>query len=332
MPAIKPADLVDAIVDAIQQSGHSVILLDRTRQHPRRFAISSGDGTTAELWVYAWTLTFGGRTSLPDEYRIQMTTVRSPLPLNPSGPTVLIGYEPNLKLFAGFDISRHQRFTSGSPSVQIDIRKVRDALQDGLTFDRKDNGELAIGIRPDQFVNYAMNAEHLHRQGTQPATTRLLTRAAQLQPITQADLSALTTQRQRIVQTVARLSRLANFRRVVLSAYECRCCVTRIQLRLVDAAHLVPVGATQSSDHVTNGVALSATYHRAFDRGLIYLSDTYEMRTNPARESELRTLNLDGGLVDFKSPLGRILLPQDRRQWPRVEFIRRARALRSVHA
>ena len=98
----------------------------------------------------------------------------------------------------------------------------------------------------------------------------------------------------------------------------------------MDAAHLVPVGAPHSSDHVTNALALAATYHRAFDMGLIYLTDNFEMKTNSAKEAELRTLRLDAGLADFKAPLGRILLPQDRNQWPRVEFIRRARALRSL--
>lgn len=106
--------------------------------------------------------------------------------------------------------------------------------------------------------------------------------------------------------------------------------MTRVQRKVVDAAHLVPVGAPQSSDHVTNAVALAATYHRAFDMGLIYLTDNYEMRTNPVNEAELRTLKLDGGFADFKAPLGPILLPQDRNQWPRVEFIRRARTLRSI--
>jgi len=292
--------------------------------------ITNRDGATAELWVYAWTLTFGGRASLPDEYRIQMTTVSAPLPLNPNGPTVLIGYEPGLGLFAGFDLVRHQVFTSGSPSVQIDIRKVRDALQHGLTFDRKDNGELAIGIRADQFVNYALNAEHLHRYGSQPETFRLLNRAAQLQSVPEADLASLTTQRQVIVQTVARLSRQANFRQKVLDAYGHRCCVTRVQLRLVDAAHLVPVGAPSSSDHVSNALALAPTYHRAFDMGLIYLTDAYEMRINDNKAAEMRALNLHGGVREFTAPLGKIYLPQDRSQWPRVEFVRRARSLRSV--
>jgi hypothetical protein len=53
-------------------------------------------------------------------------------------------------------------------------------------------------------------------------------------------------------------------------------------------------------------------------------------QTRVRKEAELRTLQLDGGLSDFKAPLGKILLPQDRNQWPRPEFIRRARALRGI--
>jgi hypothetical protein len=57
------------------------------------------------LSVYAWTLTFGGRPSLVNEYRIQMTSVESPLEIAVDGPTVLIGYEPTLRLFGGFDLA-----------------------------------------------------------------------------------------------------------------------------------------------------------------------------------------------------------------------------------
>ena len=73
-----------------------------------------------------------------------LTTVASPLPLNPTGYTVLLGYEPNLKMFGGFDLRRHCTFTTGSPSVQIDIKKIHKAMQDGLAVDRKDNDEIAV--------------------------------------------------------------------------------------------------------------------------------------------------------------------------------------------
>lgn len=330
MPAVSPYELVQAILDAIQDSGHSAILVGRLRAHPREFVITAPDEHQVLLWVYAWTLTGGGRPTLPHEYRIQLTTVKSPLKLNSHGPTVLIGYDPDLQAFAGFDLARHRTFTPGSASVQIDIRIVRAALQDGLAFDRKSNQEIAVGIRPDQFMNYAYNAEALHRFGKQAVTFGLLEKAASLEAITASEIAGLTEKRKRIVQTVSRLSRQANFRQQVMHAYGNRCAVTRAQLRLVDAAHILPVGAPGSVDDVRNGLSLAPTYHRAFDTGLIYLDDEYVMRINPRKERQLVSLRLDGGINTFKSHLGKIHLPPDRRQYPNRDFIRRANRFRQI--
>lgn len=330
MPATQPEVLVEAILEALQESGHSAVLISGIRQHPRKFLITTQDRGELYLFVFAWTLTHGGRTRLPDEYRIQMTSVDSPLRIPPEGPTILIGYEPNLKMFAGFDLTRHSTFTTGSPSVQIDIGAVRKALDDGIAFDRKSNDEIAIGIRPDQLLNYALNANHLHKYGKEPATLRLLAKASSLQNIPSADLEGLSETRQRIVQTVSRLSRAANFRFQVLNAYGNRCAVTRAQLRLVDAAHILPVGAPGSADHIRNGLALSPTLHRAYDAALIYLTESLEMKVNPKREAEIRGLRLDTGLEEFKKLLGKIHLPADRHQWPHASFISKANRYRLI--
>jgi putative restriction endonuclease len=332
MPAVKTHILVEAILDAIQDSGASGLLLSAPSRHPRRFLIQTESGSI-EVWVYAWTLTHGGRPSLQDEYRIQMTTVASPLPLNPKGCTVLLGYEPNLQMFAGFDLRRHHVFTTGSPSVQIDIKCLHRAMQDGLAFDRKDNGEIAVGIRPDQMVGYIAHASELHRQGTNAAMYGLLVRASTLQRITHEELVRLPQERRKIVSAVSRLSRVACFRQKVLTAYGNRCAVSRMQLRLVDAAHILPVGARGSTDDIQNGLALAPTFHRAFDNGLMFLDEKYVMRINPAKEIQLTTLRLDGGLQDLKQMLGRpIHLPPDRRQWPDVAIVRKANEYRRIPA
>ena len=331
MPAVRPGILVDAILDAFQDSAASGLLLSAPSRHPRRFAVQTATGRV-EVWVYAWTLTHGGRPSLPDEYRIQMTTVTSPLSSNPRGYTVLLGYEPNLKIFAGFDLRRHRTFTTGSPSVQIDIKCIHKALQDGLAFDRKGNEEIAVGIRPDQIVNYIANASELHRLGGSAAMYRLLSKASALEEIPDGQLARLPVERRNIVSTVNRLSRAACFRQQVLTAYGNRCAVTRLQLRLVDAAHIVPVDAEGSTDEVSNGLALSPTFHRAFDNRLVFLDEQYVMRINPAKELQLVTLRLDGGLPEFKGLLDkRIHLPPDRRQWPALKNIRKANELRRIH-
>lgn len=330
MPAIDPLKLVNAILDAFQDSGSSGILISSLKQHPRRFIIETEAGGI-ETWVYAWTLTHGGRPNLPDEYRIQMTTVSSPLPLNSKGYTLLLGYEPNTKMFAGFDLTRHRTFTTGSPSVQIDIKCIHKALEDGLAFDRKNNQEIAIGIRPDQILNYMANAEDLHRLGRNAAMYSLLSKASALDMIAKKEVTELSPKRQKILSTVNRWARSACFRQQVLTAYGNRCSVTRMQLRLVEAAHILPVEADETADDVRNGIALSPTYHRAFDGGLIYLDDDYVMKINLERELQLVTLNLDGGINDFRRYLGmRIYLPPDKRQWPDISMIRKANKYRRI--
>jgi putative restriction endonuclease len=330
MPAVPARVLVQAVLDAVTDGGGSAVLVSALSQQPRRFAVTAPNGDSLTLSIYMWTLTFGGRRNLADEYRIQMTSVRSPLSIERDGITVLLGYEPNLRIFAGFDIQRHRTFTAGSPSVQIDIEALRRAETEGLSFHRKSNNEVAVGVRPDQLLAYASNAEAFHRYGSEAAVLPLLERAATGAEIRSRDVRALSTERRRLVEVTSRLSRLSSFKREVLFAYGHTCAVTRVQLRLVEAAHILPVGSPESADHVTNGVALSPTYHRAFDAGLIFLDERYEMRLNESRITEFTGLGLAGGLQGFRSVLGRIFLPPDRTQWPHRDFIRRANRYRRV--
>lgn len=331
MPALSPNEIAQAILDAIHDSGFSGALISSARTHPRRFAVSGPAGDNFILSVYVWTLTFGGRPSLPNEWRIQMTSVKSPLTLAADGPTVLVGYDPDLQLIAGFDLLRHRTFTTGSPSVQIDREALKQAETDGLSFHRKTNEEIAIGVRPDQFVAYALNAEALHKSGSSATLVNVLNAAVKQQPLP-VDIDSLSANRKRLVQEVSRLSRSASFGRNVLFAYGQRCAVTRVQLKLVDAAHILPVGAPGSSDDVRNGIALSPTFHRAYDAGLVYLDEQFRMLINPARVEHLTTLNLISGIDSFKAMLGKIFLPPDAHQRPAIEFIKKANRFRQITA
>jgi len=246
------------------------------------------------------------------------------------GPTILIGYDADRNLFAGFDLARHKTFTVGSPSVQIGIAELRQAETTGLSFYRKSNEEIAVGIRPDMFMAYTMNAPLLHKYGRDSNIRKLLAQAVVAEPIRHQDVESLSVERQRIVSEVSRLSRDARFKQQVLFAYGNRCAVTRIQLKLVDAAHILPVGAPGSNDLVRNGLALSPTYHRAFDAGLIYLDQSYSMRLNEGRLRALQALNVGGGIDSFRGPLGEIFLPPDPNQRPLPELIKKANEFRQI--
>ena len=115
-------------------------------------------------------------------------------------------------------------------------------------------------------------------------------------------------------------------------AYNATCAVTGVQLRLVDAAHILPVGAEGSSDATANGLCLSATFHRAFDSALIFLDEAYAMRLNARRAEELRNEGLVAGLEQITAHLDRrIVLPHETRNWPDLEMIRRANAYRQIN-
>lgn len=330
MAALPPKQIVSAIADAFTETGASAVLISDERAHPRRFHIVAGE-SSFPVWIYIWTLTHGGGAARsPNEYRIQLTGVTPPLPENPDGPTLLLGYEQNTKCFAGFDLRKHRVFSRKSPSIQVNINTLHNAVRDGFAFAKKGNDEIAIGFRPDNILAYTLNAESLHESGADARISDALNKVTRFEPLTDAEISAIPAERQRVVAKVSRLARDSDFRRKVTVAYDRKCAVTGLQLRLIDAAHILPVGAEGSTDEVTNGICLSPTYHRAYDRGLIFLTGDYRMKINNAKKRDLVRLGLGGGLAEFEAHLSReIFLPPDRRQWPSAGYIQAANAVRA---
>lgn len=73
------------------------------------------------------------------------------------------------------------------------------------------------------------------------------------------------------------------FRKAVLSAYEFRCCITGLQMpALLVASHIIPWRDDESIRlNPRNGLCLSAIHDRAFDQGLIAISDDFRLLLSP---------------------------------------------------
>ncbi|WP_022728932.1 HNH endonuclease [Fodinicurvata sediminis] len=88
--------------------------------------------------------------------------------------------------------------------------------------------------------------------------------------------------RDRVQQFTNRAVRDRVFRKIVIQAYNERCAITGLKFingggrAEVDAAHIQPV-QHNGPDIVNNGIALSGTAHWMFDRGLISLSDDFDI-------------------------------------------------------
>ena len=76
--------------------------------------------------------------------------------------------------------------------------------------------------------------------------------------------------------------RSAGFRQAIMRLYDYTCAVCRLRIvtmdgeSATDAAHIIPFHISQSND-VRNGVSLCKLHHWAFDKGLISLSETYQV-------------------------------------------------------
>ena len=69
------------------------------------------------------------------------------------------------------------------------------------------------------------------------------------------------------------------FRRAVLSSYQGKCCMSGVSdSRLLIASHIVPWASDKANRlNPANGLCLSAIHDKAFDKGLITLSDDYKI-------------------------------------------------------
>lgn len=125
--------------------------------------------------------------------------------------------------------------------------------------------------------------------------------------------------RERVSRLSSRIVRDRIFRRVVLRAYDERCAVSGLKLingggrAEVAAAHIRPVEAN-GPDIICNGLALSGTAHWMFDRGLISLSDDFEILIS-------RQANDVDGVRAFINRTGRAIVPTKVFERPHPHFL-----------
>ncbi|MDH5802818.1 MAG: HNH endonuclease [Gammaproteobacteria bacterium] len=111
------------------------------------------------------------------------------------------------------------------------------------------------------------------------------------------------------------------FRKVIIEAYDYRCAasgwriITPDDKVLVEAAHIVPFSKTHDDDP-RNGIALTPTYHWAFDNRLIAPGTDLKWHV---------TKDLDPRIRDYEGLIGlegkEILLPKNKKYWPKKESL-----------
>ena len=322
-------DLLEVIVQSIYDNGWNVLYLDDISSHPFLLKVYNNE-ESYQLRIYIWNLTHGGGASRPkDEYRIQITNINH-FEQYKGEKTLILGWWSEVGVFAGFDCSSHTGKLGFSPSIQIREEYLRNALIHGFSPCDKGNKEIAIAFRPDFFINYVQSLEQLHSFGTSKKDFKVLeTVSHQPLELNNELIEQVSKQRQTAVIQISKKLRDTSFKTRVLTAYGNTCAFSGLQLKLVDAAHILPVSHYNSTDETSNGIALSALYHRAYDKGLVTFNEQYQIIVNENGMKKLKEIGFDGGMKKFIKDLRPIInVPPSITDRPHMNYIREANKLR----
>lgn len=315
MAGIRFTRLVDDFVATLERAGATVIRPAAIqRERPAQFRVTFGNRST-DCLLFIWTITPGGGppgVRPANERRIQMTNIAG-MPLLPGVRTILSGWNVETGTYAFWDARRHTSFSSNSPSLQVSQLTLEQANQTGIASQlrpiKRDNivvgDEVVIACEPRSLLWYVQNGGPLHNYHDDAAAIVDLVDAEpeeEREFIDTADTDIAAARRYDMVETM-RAYRDAKFRPAVLQAYQHKCCVCQTDLKLVDAAHIVPVSHPTSTDEVTNGLALCRLHHGAYDNALLGIQSDYRIVINPAMVDRLNEIKLDTAIEPFTKAL-----------------------------
>ncbi len=327
MPGIRFPQLAEKFITALEMAGATVLVLSGTDKRPLTLGVVVGDATY-RLEVYLWTVTQGGKgRGRPREYRIQRTSA-DPFVLRAGVRTIMGGWHEETGTFAFWDVRRHLT-KAKSPSSQISLDTLEAASSRGLATEYRnlaEGEEVAIAVQPDYLLWYVREYERIYDVAGEVGDAGKLIEAKpedEREFIDSGDDEHAASRRHQLVEVV-RNFRDARFRPLVLRAYSYRCCLTGVALRLVDAAHVVPVSDPTSTDEPRNGVALNPLLHRAYDAGLLGLLPGGKTSLNERLLANLRKQKLDAGLDLIRGLVpGEMTMPTSLEFVPPDDYLRR---------
>lgn len=325
----KKYDLLERIIQSINEDGWNLFYLSDPQFHPFRLKIYK-DSESLNIGIYIWHITHGGGAKRPaHEYRIQITGVER-FEQESGGKTLILGWWEEGNVFAGFDYNMHVGKLGFSPSIQIREEALRKAYINGFAPSIKENNEIAIAFKPDFLVEYIKNLEPLHTFGEVVTDFEILERASEKpEEINEAVMKPLNEPRKVTITNVTKKIRDNSFKSRVLTAYGNKCALCGIQLKLIDAAHILPVNYEKSTDETSNGIALCALHHRAYDNALVTINREYRILLDEKKLKRLKDLNLDGGLKKFAHELRPLIhLPPAVNDRPHIQYVEKANEIR----
>lgn len=326
MVNLAQGELFQALMDGCQRYTESILYLGG--QNPYRLSLNGASVTVFLSNVHS------ARRVDQDEFRIQCPgSLPSELGSRRNGGDIVcvLGYSGDIDIFSAWDPERFlKRNTSTNRfSLYTRMSKISQARQHGFAKYDDSQGQVVLQFRSEFLGLYIENLTLMHR-----ATNRNLDRIAEIFGETSLGsrfARPLTVARRRIKATHTHFARSPRFRSAVLTAYEFSCAMCRVQLDLIEAAHIVPHAHEHGTDAIHNGLALCSLHHKSYDSGLVYFDSDYCVHINRDRVNYLRKTNRVEGLSRFKRLLRRrIHLPNDTNLHPSSVNIELGNSVRGI--
>lgn len=269
-----------------------------------------------------------------DESRIQIQRNRNFEAAQTSGlPILFLGFYAELHVFTAWEPQalKERINRRGVVSVYSRFSVQRRASEQGIAVYQDSRGQVIITFKPEFLGLYLENFAKMHNSNEE-TLLRLAKVSSETSQTVEGEEEGVTIGRSRFVVTHTSFKRDPRFRQVVYDSYSERCAFCGIQLELIDAAHIVPHSHEQGNDDLTNGISLCSLHHAAFDNGLVFIDEDYNIKINEDKVEYLVKVGKDGGLRKFEGlHFDKIQLPRSRVDYPSVEYIKLANHIRGIN-
>lgn len=320
-------DLLELLVNSIIDDGWRLIYERQTNEHPFELTVFN-ENVKYRLRIYIWNLTHGGGVNRPqNEYRVQFTSV-SEFVVSEGVRTLVLGYWFENETLAAWDVSKHLGVLGASPSAQVKRFALENAHINGFgSYYKSSTKETVLTFQPQYLMRYVESMDQVHVVTASEENSDFFNKGVVSEDVNEAEPEKITA-RETVLSQVKKKIRDSSFKKRILNAYGNRCAMCSVQLKLIDAAHILPV-QHNGNDSNDNGIALCAIHHRAYDSHLVTFDESYNIMINEKKHLLLQRLNLDSGFDKFKNDLRpMIILPPTIQDRPNVHYIRQANLLR----
>lgn len=250
----------------------------------------------ARCRFYLWTVTPDRSTPgarPPGEFKIQLIVEGQARGARGSIETagaysVLLGYSPDYGVFVAWEARIYADFAY-SANVQVRDSLLTEARNTGWAVGQprsiRNTTEVRVAFSPGNLLHFLRQSRVADAAELTGAwreaffLSRVPNHPAAAMPRRRSQVDAFVErERQRLSAT--RLSRDARFAPLVKEAFDYSCALCKLQLEIVEAAHIIPAHEARGRDQVWNGVALCPNHHRLFDARRFVITNSLIVRVD----------------------------------------------------